>query len=236
MVFIIRKKAILLTILALALAGGFSHLATLNSVRETAALPGTDKIIVLDAGHGGEDGGAIGGEGTVEKDVNLAVMKKLQALLEQSGCTVITTRVEDISLHEKGDEKTGNRKIKDLNARKELPDKYNADIFVSIHMNTFPDSKYKGAQVFYASEPEKSKDLAECIQAELKMQVDGSNERETKDADGNIYILEGAKIPSVVAECGFLSNAEEEAKLNSPEYQEKLAFAIYCGIIKYFAM
>lgn len=236
MVFVIRKKMILLTVAALMLAGGASHLANVDSSKETAALPGTDKVIVLDAGHGGEDGGAIGQDGTVEKDINLAVMKKLQALLEQSGCTVITTRTEDISLHESGDEKTGNRKIKDLNARKDIPGEYNADIFVSIHMNTFPDSKYKGAQVFYSSQPEKSKDLANCVQSELRSQVDGSNEREIKNADGNIYILNDAKIPSVVVECGFLSNAEEEAKLNSEEYQEKLAFAIYCGIIKYFAM
>ena len=142
MVFVIRKKMILLTVAALMLAGGASHLANVDSSKETAALPGTDKVIVLD--------------GTVEKDINLAVMKKLQALLEQSGCTVITTRTEDISLHESGDEKTGNRKIKDLNARKDIPGEYNADIFVSIHMNTLPDSKYKGAQVFYSSQPEEA--------------------------------------------------------------------------------
>ena len=135
MVLIIRKKVILLSILGLVLAGGFSRLASVGDVKETAALPLSDKVIVLDAGHGGEDGGATGAGGTVEKNVNLAVMKKLQALLEQSGCTVMTSRTEDISLHESGDEKTGNRKIKDLDARRELPDKYKQVVLLYYYSN-----------------------------------------------------------------------------------------------------
>ena len=206
-----------------------------GETKETTALPVSSKVVLLDAGHGGEDGGAIGGEGTIEKDINLAVMLKLQNLLEQNGCTVITTRTEDVSLHNKGDEKSGNRKMSDLNNRKNMPEEYDADIFVSVHMNTFPDRKYSGAQVFYA-ESEGSKELAQCIQGELKAQVDNGNQREVKESAGNIYILEGAKIPSVVAECGFLSNDEEEQKLKSDEYQQKLAFALYCGIIKFFAI
>ena len=234
MVLIIRKRAVLFVLAALFVMGGI-NIATGGQTKQTAALPSVNKLIILDAGHGGEDGGAVSGNGTVEKDVNLAVMLKLQQLLEQSGCVIMTTRTEDISLHNTGDEKTGNRKMTDLNKRKAMPEEYGADIFVSIHMNTYPDSRYKGAQVFYASEAEGSKELAECIQGELKSQVDNSNQREVKDADGNIYILSGAKVPSVVAECGFLSNSEEEQKLKSEEYQQKLAFAIYCGIIKYFA-
>ena len=233
MVLVIRKKAIYI-VLALVFAISGINIAYRDMGVETSALPVSGKIVVLDAGHGGEDGGAIGGNGTVEKNVNLSIMLKLQQLLEQSGCTVITTRTEDISLHNSGDEKVGNRKISDLDNRKKMPEEYGADIFVSVHMNTFPDSKYSGAQVFYA-EKEGSKELAENIRAELKAHVNGENNRETKDADGNIYILDGAKVPSVVVECGFLSNSEEEAKLVSEEYQQKLAFAMYCGIIKYFA-
>ncbi len=234
MVFIIRKKAIVVALAAIFVLGGINIYFSGES-SQTSVLPVGNKVVLLDAGHGGEDGGAIGGEGTVEKDINLAVMLKLQALLEQGGCTVITTRTEDISLHNSGDEKTGNRKMSDLNNRKAMPSEYDADIFVSIHMNTFPDGKYSGAQVFYA-ESEGSEKLAKCIQEELKSQVDNTNMRETKSAEGNIYILADAKIPSVVAECGFLSNSEEEQKLKNAEYQQKLAFAIYCGIIKYFAM
>ena len=234
MVLVIRKKAILMTLCAVFVLGAVNVYYS-NEAKQTTALPVSSKIVLLDAGHGGEDGGAIGGEGTVEKDINLAVMLKLQSLLEQNGCTVITTRTQDISLHNKGDEKSGNRKMSDLNNRKTMPEEYDADIFVSIHMNTFPDKKYSGAQVFYA-ESNGSKELAECIQGELKAQVDNGNQREVKDAAGNIYILADAKIPSVVAECGFLSNTDEENKLISDEYQQKLAFAIYCGIIKYFAV
>lgn len=234
MVLVIRKKAIAFALSTVFLLGGM-NVYFANNAKQTSALPVSSKIVLLDAGHGGEDGGAIGGAGTVEKDVNLSVMLKLQELLEQGGCTVMTTRTQDISLHNKGDEKSGNRKMSDLNNRKNMPEEYEADVFVSIHMNTFPDSKYSGAQVFYA-ESSGSKELAECIQGELKNQVAPENQREVKDASGNIYILSDAKIPSVVAECGFLSNSEEEQKLKSEEYQNKLAFAIYCGIIKYFAV
>ena len=163
----------------------------MGGARQTSGLPVSNKVVLLDAGHGGEDGGAVGGEGTVEKDINLSVMLKLQKLLEQSGCTVITTRTKDISLHNSGEEKAGNRKMSDLNNRKAMPEVYDADIFVSVHMNTYPDRRYSGAQVFYA-ESEGSKELASCIREELKSQVDNSNEREIKDAEGNIYILADA--------------------------------------------
>lgn len=234
MVFIIRKKAILIALSAVFVLSGMNIYFS-REAKETSTLPVSSKVVLLDAGHGGEDGGAIGGAGTVEKDINLAVMLKLQSLLEQNGCTVLTTRTQDISLHNAGDEKSGNRKMSDLNSRKAMPEEFGADVFVSIHMNTFPDGQYCGAQVFYA-ESEGSKELAECIQGELKAQVDTSNQREVKDAAGNIYILSEAKIPSVVAECGFLSNSKEEELLKTEEYQQKLAFAIYCGIIKYFAL
>jgi len=234
LVLVVRKKLIIGVIAAVFLLSGI-NIYYGEEARQTAALPVGNRVVLLDAGHGGEDGGAIGGGGTVEKDINLAVMLKLQSLLEQSGCTVITTRTEDVSLHNKGDEKSGNRKINDLENRKKMPGEYDADVFVSVHMNTYPDSKYSGAQVFYA-ESDGSKELAECIQGELRNQVDPSNKREVKDASGNIYILDGATIPSVVAECGFLSNSEEEKKLKDENYQQQVAFAIYCGIIKYFAM
>lgn len=234
MVLVIRKKAIAVALSAIFVLSGI-NIYLKNETRQTTTIPVANKVVLLDAGHGGEDGGAIGSNGTVEKNINLAVMLKLQALLEQSGCTVITTRTEDVSLHNNGDEKTGNRKISDLNTRKNMPEEYDADIFVSVHMNTYPDSRYSGAQVFYAAS-EGSKELASYIQTELKNQTNPQNTREVKEASGNIYILEDAKIPSVVAECGFLSNTDEEIKLNDEEYQQKLAFAIYCGVIKYFAM
>ncbi len=235
MVFVIRKKAVYIGLIFVCAISVMS-IATREISRETGALPVSGKVVVLDAGHGGEDGGAVGSSGTVEKDVNLSVMLLLQELLEQNGCTVITTRTQDISIHSSGEEKAGNRKISDLDNRKKIPQEYGADIFVSVHMNTFPDGKYSGAQVFYAEEAPGSKELAESIRQELKTYANSTNEREIKPAEGNIYILSDAKIPSVVVECGFLSNAEEEEKLKTAQYQQKLAFSIYCGIIKYLAM
>ncbi|MBQ3053684.1 MAG: N-acetylmuramoyl-L-alanine amidase [Clostridia bacterium] len=235
MVIVLRKKAIFTLMAFLMLIGGV-NIASSDESLQTSALPAANKVVILDAGHGGEDGGASGKSGIVEKDINLKVATKLQALLEQSGCTVITSRTEDISLHTPGEEKEGNRKISDLDNRKKISEKYQGDIFVSIHMNTYTDPKYKGAQVFYASDSPESQKLAKCVQGELKSQIDPENTREVKDANNGIYILSGATIPSIVAECGFLSNEQEEKLLSDENYQQKLAFAIYCGIIKYFTV
>ena len=132
MVIVLRKKAIFTLMAFLMLIGGV-NIASSDESLQTSALPAANKVVILDAGHGGEDGGASGKSGIVEKDINLKVATKLQALLEQSGCTVITSRTEDISLHTPGEEKEGNRKISDLDNRKKISEKYQGDIFVSIH-------------------------------------------------------------------------------------------------------
>ncbi|MEG2584607.1 MAG: N-acetylmuramoyl-L-alanine amidase, partial [Oscillospiraceae bacterium] len=126
------------------------------------------------------------------------------------------------------------QKQSDLEMRKNMAEEYSADAFVSIHMNKFPQAQYKGSQVFYANEPEQSRKLAESIQQALKDVLQDGNTREAKSNERNVLILKEVKVPSVIVECGFLSNPEEAELLKSDEYRDKIAWAIYIGIVKYF--
>lgn len=184
-----------------------------------------EATIVLDAGHGGWDPGKTGTKGANEKELNLAVVEKLAEYLEMGGAKVILTREKDDAL--------GAGKKADMAERKRIANESNADILVSIHQNAFPSAKAKGAQVFYHNSSGNGKMLAECVQENLKQRVDGSNHRQAKE-NKDYYILRTTEIPAVIVECGFLSNAEEERMLNDAAYQEKLAWAIYCGILDYF--
>ncbi len=200
----------------------------------TNALPSTGKVVVIDAGHGEPDGGAVGVSGVLEKDINLKIAQKLQKLFEQTGTYVILTRSDDNNIAPSQDGKIRDIKRGDLKMRKDYRDNSGADLFLSIHMNKFPEEKYKGAQVFYSKSPEQSKALGEAIQTSLKQNLDPSNERVAKCADNSIYILKEGKIPSVIVECGFLSNKEEEKLLKDDKYQDKIAWAIYTGVSNYF--
>ena len=198
-------------------------------------MPITNKTIVLDAGHGGIDSGASNDDKTIyEKDVNLAITLKLKELIEASGGLVILTRDDDSSLYEESENKTIRQKYNEnLKNRKKIADDSNADMFVSIHLNYFTESKYSGAQTFYPEEMDDSKVLAKSIQDELKRVVDDSNNRVIKPRN-NLYLLKNCKMPSVLIECGFLSNEKEAELLNDEKYQEKIAWSIYAGIHKYF--
>ena len=184
-----------------------------------------DTIIVLDAGHGGWDPGRTGSAGADEKELNMAVTDKVAGYLEKGGAKVILTRSADEAL--------GNGKKADMAERKRIINESGGDILVSIHQNAFPSAKAKGAQVFYHADSEKGKYLAECLQENLRNRVDGSNQRQAKE-NTSYYILRTTKMPAVIVECGFLSNSEEEKLLNDRDYQQKLAWAIYCGILDYF--
>ena len=192
---------------------------------EDAMFPLLDATIVLDAGHGGWDPGKTGTNGENEKVLNLAVVEKLAEYLEQGGAKVILTRSSDDAL--------ASGKKADMAERRKIANETGADILVSIHQNAFPSARAKGAQVFYHSSSEKGKLLAEGVQESLRSRVDGSNIRMAKE-NKDYYILRTTEIPAVIVECGFLSNAEEEKLLNDAAYQEKLAWAIYCGILDYF--
>lgn len=190
-----------------------------------SVMPVDKKCIVIDAGHGGYDPGKVASDGVNEKNINLAIASKLSSFLEQGGAVITNTRTEDLSLSE--------NKRQDLRSRADMANTGKADIFVSIHQNSFPKSNVKGAQVFYYKGSEEGKKLASLIQSRLKEVVDIDNERIAK-ANNNYYVLKQIKIPSVIVECGFLSNSVEHDKLMSEQYQEKLAWAIYMGILDYF--
>ncbi|PHV70384.1 N-acetylmuramoyl-L-alanine amidase [Sporanaerobium hydrogeniformans] len=195
---------------------------------ETIGLATASKIIIIDPGHGGFDPGKQGIQGENEKDLNLKIALKLRDYLEQSGAVVVMTRTTD----DDTDGMDGVKyKSKDMKERKKIAE--GGDILISIHQNSFTQPSVKGAQTFYNKKSDKAKLLAELIQSSIKEYVDTSNRREPK-GNTDYYVLKATSIPSVIVECGFLTNPEEEKKLNTEAYQEEMAWGIYHGIVKYF--
>ncbi len=197
--------------------------------------PTVKNLIIIDPGHGGFDGGAVAGDGTVEKDINLEISLKLGTILEFYGFEVIYTRTVDDSVDNKTGEKISNRKKSDLNNRLELINSNKDALFVSIHLNKFTSGSANGAQVFYSPNNKSSKKLAQCLQSEIKTLLQNDNNRAIKKADKSIYLLHNALSPAVIVECGFLSNNKELKLLKDEEYQAKMAFSIFSGILKYFS-
>ena len=193
-----------------------------------------EKIILIDPGHGGIDGGAISKNGTVEKEINLAIALKLRDSLEDRGYKVFMTRDSDIGLYENG-KSIKEKKREDLKKRVSLKTETNCDIFISIHENMFPQAKCFGAQVWYASNSD-SERLANVVQDSIKATVNDGNKRVAKPA-GQAYLIlrdkyEGA---SILVECGFLSNSDEESKLKTDNHQQLLVDGIVKGIDQYFS-
>ena len=197
------------------------------------AMENSDKVILIDPGHGGIDGGAQSKAGTIEKDINLQIALKLRDNLEEKGYKVYMTRDEDEGLYQKGNT-VKEKKREDLNRRVEMKKETECDIFVSIHQNMFPQSKCYGAQVWYASN-DNSYNLATIVQDSIKESVKDNNKRVAKPAAEAYLILrdkyEGA---SILVECGFLSNPTEEQELKTDAHQELIVKGISDGIDKYF--
>ena len=189
------------------------------------------RTVIIDAGHGGEDPGAIGADGTLEKDLNLAIAMNIGNLLTERGITVIYTRTEDKLLYKESENIKGIRKISDLKNRCQVANDNPSAIFVSIHMNTFGASKYSGLQV-YKKDNSSSESLANQVKSSVKESLQPDNERAVKSGN-EMYVLENSPGEAILIECGFLSNPEECKKLSEKEYQNKLSFAIVCGIINY---
>jgi len=221
MIYIIHKKQILFIAFFLLCVLVFFYIKRHIPV---IATPVTNRAVIIDAGHGGGDPGAIGVTGTLEKDINLNSALKLQQFIEQNGGMVIMTRTADEMLAE--------NKREDMKVRKRLREENSGDIFISIHLNSFPQEGCHGAQTFYANNAE-SKSLAEKIQKNMVKYLDESNSRIAKKLT-DVYLLKNVNIPSVIVECGFLSNSKEERLLSDEEYRSKIAFSIYVGIMEYF--
>ena len=189
------------------------------------------QVLILDAGHGGEDGGAVAPDGTVEADINLEIALRVNDLFALLGQRTRMLRIQDVSLHDTDAATIAARKASDIRARVRLTEETPKAVLLSIHQNHFPESKYRGAQVFYAA-ADGSRALAERLQTALGTQLDPDNHRACKKA-GEIYLLKHVSCPAVLVECGFLSNPAEEALLRTPEYQKKLAAVLCCGMLEF---
>lgn len=204
-----------------------------SSAAETSSNPFMRKTIIVDAGHGGDDGGAIGIDGTVEKDINLDIALKLEKILKFYGFNVIMTRTEDVMTCDDGLDSLRKRKVSDIHNRFDLMRKNPDAVFISVHQNKFEDTSQHGTQVFYSGNNEKSKVLAEAIQTSITSAVQPENGRVVKKSDSGIYLLYHAEIPAVLVECGFISNPDDVKKLKDESYRMKLAILIADGLLKY---
>lgn len=185
--------------------------------------------IVIDAGHGGNDPGKIGVNKAKEKDVNLSIAKKLKKLLEKQDVKVVMVREEDTGLYTDG---SNSKKVEDMRNRCALIDEANPVCTVSIHQNSYHEGSIKGAQVFYYEHSADGKEIAECLQEHMIQGLDKTNHRQAK-ANDSYYLLRKTKNPTVIVECGFLSNWEEAELLVTDKYQKKVAQAICDGIMEY---
>ncbi len=194
--------------------------------------PDESKIVIIDAGHGGEDPGAITADGVYEKDLNLDIAFLIGEKLSNEGYVVIYTRTDDRLLYNEHENIHGMRKIYDLKNRCKIASEYPSALFVSIHMNSYGSPKYSGLQVYYDDGNENSILLANEIQSSVKERLQPQNKRTVKNGK-DLYLLKNTENTAVIIECGFLTNPEESKKLSEKEYQKELSFSIVCGIIKY---
>ncbi|MBR4661461.1 MAG: N-acetylmuramoyl-L-alanine amidase [Clostridia bacterium] len=208
----------------------FSARTVSSGTVETVAIP--PPTVILDAGHGGPDGGAIGVNGVHEKDLNLAMVLLLAELFRGEGVEVILTRSDDALPITEEQDRSGHRKRWDVTNRIGFTKLYPDALFVSIHMNLFPVEKYSGLQVWYAKTPG-SAELAETVRRRVTAELQPDNKRQCKKADRSIRLLDEAGCAAILVECGFLSNRAECEKLCSPDYQRELSFSIFCAIMEY---
>lgn len=185
--------------------------------------------VVIDAGHGGDDPGKVGINGAQEKDINLQIALLVKTFLEQNGVNVVMTREDEDGLY---DRSASNKKVQDMKNRIALIEETAPDIVVSIHQNSYPEEYVHGAQVFYYDGSSQGKELAEVLQRQLIEKADPDNTRQVK-ANDSYYLLKKTSVPIVIVECGFLSNQAEAEKLCTPEYQERIAWAVHMGILEY---
>ena len=233
---VIYKKRLGMLLIGLFCFSAIICSTSMNNVEKsilTSATPVTNKTIVIDAGHGKPDEGAQGANGTTEEKTNLDITLKLQKLLEESGATVILTRSDENAIYDLDKETLRAKKVSDIQNRVKIGNESQADICVSIHLNKGDSASYSGWQTFYKKNDENGKRLATIIQEELKQTINVQNNRQAHDISG-IYLVDNVEIPITIVECGFLSNPQEEQKLLTDEYQNKLAWGIYNGILKYF--
>lgn len=230
-----RNKIVLSAILVLILGSvSFGSVAVSKMMAVNASSSQTiNTTVIIDAGHGGPDGGTSANDGTLEKNINLQIALKLENILKSMGINTVMTRTEDISIHDESANTIRKKKISDLKNRLSIINNTDDSVFVSVHQNHFSESIYYGTQIFYSKNNPESSVLANSIRQSVISVLQKDNTREIKQSGTDIFLLHHAETPAVMVECGFLSNAEETAKLKDENYQRKLAFMIAIGICDY---
>lgn len=222
----------LITIFSVLIAG--TGIVIRRAAIDAASEKNIFQTVIVDAGHGGPDGGTSAADGTLEKDINLQIATKLNEMLKAMGVETVMIRDTDVSIHNDSADTIRQKKISDLKNRLNIINNAENAIFVSIHQNHFSDSKYSGTQVFYSKNNPLSDSLADSIRHSVISYLQTDNTREIKQSGTEIYLLHHAQIPAVMVECGFLSNINETENLKNEEYQRKIAFLIAVGIVDFF--
>ncbi len=228
---LLKLVALLLLIFTIAKISAIAYISS-DEYKETLSNITEKSTIIIDAGHGGEDCGAIGVNGVYEKDLNLIIANELGSILSDNGFAVIYTRTTDALLYKEEENIYGIRKISDLKNRCKFGAEYPNAIYISIHMNSYTGENCKGLQVYYSENNADSYSLASSVQRSVKEKLQNSNNRKVKEGK-DIYLLKNLHNPAILIECGFLTNYEECEKLSEKEYQKELSFSIFCGIIEY---
>lgn len=230
-----RHWFLIFTVFALVGAIGFNGgVLSVSAPDSFTFAENSDRVIIIDPGHGGFDGGAVGVNGTVEKDINLAISLKLRDMLTDAGFSVVMTRDTDRALNDSDDTTIRRRKISDMRNRLNLTKLYPGSVLISIHQNKLAGSSgVHGAQIFYSPNRPDSRELADFIQTEFNTGIQPEKPREIVKTGKNLYLFYHAQNIAVLCECGFLSHPEEEAMLGTDDYQYKVAYCVYSGLLKW---
>ncbi len=232
-IFLMKKNTIIFLIASFFCS--IFTIALITFVTPSAHNRNINHLVIIDPGHGGEDGGAVGCDGIVEKNINLKISLSIRDLLTLLGFETIMTRENDKSIYDESAINLRQKKRSDLRNRLSIIHKNssNDSIFLSIHQNKFPDEKYSGSQVFFSKNNPLSENLALCIKNSITSSLQPENTREIKEATSKIFLLNNSKIPSVTLECGFLSNLKESKNLVDEIYQKKVALCTVSGIVDF---
>ena len=226
MIIKLKKKSVALVCLSFAAA-----IAVMISLRAVPTISfNKPYTVVVDAGHGEPDGGAVGINGTIEKDINLQIALKLREVLENRGVRVIMTRTDDNSICDNSARTLHEKKVSDMHIRLEIINTSGADLFLSIHMNSFSDPKSGGLHVFYSRNHPEAEETATLIQESIA-ELTGAKTHAVKTASDTLFLMKNPIPPAILIECGFISNPEEEKLLNDDNYQSKIAFSIANAVI-----
>lgn len=227
-----KSRLILFSMLIFIFTGitvGFDYVSDKNDVNDVFDFS-EDITVIIDPGHGGIDGGTSAKDGTVEKDINLSIALKLNDILKSKGFDTVMTREDDRSIHDENADTIRKQKVSDIKNRLSVIENTPNCLFVSIHQNYFEDPKYFGTQVFYSKNNPESAVLADSVRRSVIKNLQPDNKREIKQSGKEIYLLYHSSAPSIMVECGFLSNSEETEKLKNEEYQKQMALTVAEGI------